>query len=93
LSKEKFKAMARTVKIESIDTQITNYVVGLSKKNKQAVLTVVKTNAEAEHEAEFERKWAESVPLEEARQHTLNTVRKLFNEKSSRKKRSTSILR
>ena len=85
--------MARTVKIESIDSQITKTLSGLSNKNKQAVLIVVKTMAEAEHEAEFERKWAESVPVEEARQHTLNTVRKLFDEKSSRKKRSTSVLR
>jgi len=76
--------MARTVKIESVDTQITNYVSGLSNKNKQAVLTVVKTIAEAEHDAEYERKWAESVPLEDARQHTLDTVRNLFDGKSRR---------
>ena len=78
--------MARTVNIESLEKQITTYISGLSNKNKQAVLTVVKTIAEAEREAEFERKWAEGVPLEEGRKHTLNTVRKLFNEKDSRKK-------
>jgi hypothetical protein len=80
--------MART---QNIETQISSYVSGLSDKNKKAVLSVVKNLAEAE--AEFERKWAEGIPLEEARQHTLDTVRKLFNEKGNRKKRSTSILR
>lgn len=67
----------------TIENEISDYVAGLSDKNKQAVLTVVKTIAEAEKEAEFERKWAEAVPLEEVRQHTLNTVKKYFNEKSS----------
>jgi len=65
----------------------------LSDKNKKAVLTVVKTLAEAEEEAEFERKWAEGIPLEEARQQLLNTERELFNEKGNHKKRSASVLR
>ncbi len=55
--------MARTTVKENIDSQITHYVSGLSNKNKQAVLTVVKTIAEAEADAEFERKWAEVIPL------------------------------
>lgn len=78
--------MAHLSQAQSIDSQITDYLSGLSAKNKQVVLTVVKTIAEAEEEAEFERKWAEAVPLEEARAHTLNTVRKLFDEKDRRKK-------
>lgn len=63
--------MARTVKVENIDTEIKNYVSGLSMKNKQAVLTVVKTIAEAEHDAEFEKKWAKAITVEEARKRTL----------------------
>jgi len=63
--------MAHTVKVESIDTQIINYISGLSEKNKQAVLTVVKTIAEAEHEAGFERKLAKAITVEEARKRTL----------------------
>ncbi|MBX3165108.1 MAG: hypothetical protein KF900_11575 [Bacteroidetes bacterium] len=74
--------MARTAQAQSIEREMTNYFNSLSDKNKQAVLTVVKTIAEAEEEAEFERDFSNSVPLEEARKHTLNTVRKLFNEKN-----------
>ncbi|WP_460684250.1 hypothetical protein [Niabella aquatica] len=39
------------------------------------VLTVVKTIAEAEHEAAFERKQADGIPLEKARQELLEHVR------------------
>jgi len=78
---------------ESIDSQIMHYVSSLSGKNKRAVLTVVKTIAGAEADAEFERKWAQGIPLEEARQHTLNTVRKLFDAKNNSKKRGSSVLR
>lgn len=78
--------MAQVVEILSIETQIANYVSELSDKNKQAVLAVVKTIVEAEREAEFEKKWAKAMPLEEAREHTLKTVRKLFDEKSGRNK-------
>lgn len=67
--------MARTAQIESIDSQITNYVSGLSEKNKMAVLTVVKTIAEAEAEAEFERKWAEGGhTLEESKRLVLKHI-------------------
>lgn len=78
--------MEQLTQTQTIESQIADYVSGLSDKNKQAVLTVVKTIAEAEHEAEFERKWAEAIPLEEAKEHTLNTVRQLFNERSRHKK-------
>ncbi|MFT4092091.1 MAG: hypothetical protein QM640_00535 [Niabella sp.] len=67
--------MARTAAVESIESQINHYISGLSNKNKQAVLTVVKTIAEAEREVEFERKWVEGMPLEEARQELLKHVR------------------
>jgi len=69
--------MARAAQTKSIDRQITDYVSGLSEKNKKAVLTVVKSMAEAEHEAEFERKWADAIPLEESRQNLLAFVRSL----------------
>lgn len=58
--------MGNLVKEKNIESQITEYVHGMSEKSKLAVLTVVKTIAEAEEEAEFERKWSEAVPLEEA---------------------------
>jgi len=58
--------MARTVKIENIDTQIAKYISGLSNKNKQAVLTVVKTMAEDNDAKEFEKKWSKAIPLDDA---------------------------
>lgn len=70
--------MAHTAKDESIDIQIANYVSRLSEVRKEAVLTVVKTFAEdeeAQHHAEFEKKWAKGIPLEEARQRLLKHVR------------------
>lgn len=73
--------MAHSVQEESIDDQIKAYISGLSDKNKQAVLAVVRTIAEAEEEAVFEKNWAKAVPLAEARAHTLETVRKCFNER------------
>ncbi|OJV54621.1 MAG: hypothetical protein BGO31_06540 [Bacteroidetes bacterium 43-16] len=73
--------MAQSVQEESIDNQIKAYVSSLSDKNKQAVLTVVRTIAEAEEEAVFEKNWGNAVPLEKARAHTLETVRKRFNER------------
>ena len=69
--------MARTAQAQSIEREMTNYFNSLSDKNKQAVLTVVKTIAEAEEEAEFERKWAEGIPLEQSRQNMLEFVRSL----------------
>lgn len=69
--------MARPAEAKSIDSQITSYVNSLSEKNKQAVLIVVKTMAEAEHEAAFERKWAEGISLEESRENLLAFVRSL----------------
>ena len=67
--------MARAAEVESIESQITHYISSLSDKNKQAVLTVVKTIAEAERETEFERKWKNGVPLKKARQELLEHVR------------------
>lgn len=70
--------MARTTQVESIDSQITNYVSGLSEKSKMAVLTVVKNMSEAEKEAEFERKWAEGgLTPEELRDSLLTHIRSL----------------
>lgn len=80
--------MARTAKVETIDMQIADYVSRLSEARKEAVLTVAKTFAEdeeAQQRAEFDKKWAKGIPLEEAKQHTLNTVRRLFDEKNSNK--------
>lgn len=65
----------------TIDSQIADYVSGLSDKNKQAVLAVVKTIAEAEHEAEFERKWAEAIPLKEGFQKVHDYIKTLEWEK------------
>ncbi len=69
--------MARMVQSESIDSQITSYISNLSDKNKQAVLTVVKTIAEAEAEAAFEKKWANSIPLDEAFQDVYDYIKTL----------------
>lgn len=73
--------MAHSVEEESLDNQIKAYVSSLSDKNKQAVLTVVRTIAEAEEEIVFAKNWAKAVPLDKARAHTLETVRKRFNER------------
>jgi len=62
-------------RIQNIETQISSYVSGLSDKNKKAVLTVVKTIAEAEEEAAFEKKWAEGITLEDLRDDLLKHVR------------------
>jgi len=67
--------MSHTAVQESIVHQIAHYVSSLSDKNKEAVLTIVKTIAEAEADAEFEKKWAHGIPLEQARQHLLEHVR------------------
>lgn len=63
--------MARTTQVQSIDSQIAEYVSGLSANRKKAVLTVVKSIADADHEAEFEKKWAKAITVEEARKRTL----------------------
>ncbi|MFT4205136.1 MAG: hypothetical protein QM610_14620 [Chitinophagaceae bacterium] len=68
--------MAHTAQIETIDNQISNYVSHLSDKGKKAVLAAVQSIAEAETDAEFERKWAEGgLTLEELRQNLLTHVR------------------
>ncbi len=80
--------MSQSTKVESLDTQIANYVSRLSEARKEAVLTVAKTFAEdeeAQHRLEFEKKWANGVSLEVARQNTLNTVKRLFDEKNNSK--------
>jgi hypothetical protein len=61
---------------QNIDSQISSYVSGLSEKNKMAVLTVVQAMAEAEHDAEFERKWAKGgLTPEQLREDLLNHVK------------------
>ena len=75
--------MAQTLETLNIESQIASYVSALSDKNKQVVLAVVKSIAEADHEAEFKKKWTKAIQLEKAREHTLNTVKKLFNDKNS----------
>jgi tryptophanyl-tRNA synthetase len=68
--------MARTAPDKSIESQIASYVSGLSDKNKKAVLTVVKTIADADHEAEFEKKWAKGgLTPEQLKQDLLQHVR------------------
>lgn len=52
-----------------------------------------KKDDEEAYRIAFEKEWAAGMPLEEARQHTLNQVRKLFNEKGSRKTRSARVLK
>jgi len=50
----------------------------LSDKNKEAVLTIVKTIAEAEADAEFEKKWAQGgLKLEQLRQDLLQHIKTL----------------
>jgi len=56
--------MSHTAKVESIDTQIADYVSRLSEVRKEAVLTVAKTFAEDEA-TEFEKKWATGISEEE----------------------------
>ncbi len=63
--------MSQAPKEKNIDSQIISYVSNLSDKNKEAVLTVVKSMSEAQEEAEFDRKWAEGITVEEARKRTL----------------------
>lgn len=70
-------SMARTAQAKSIDSQITSYVSGMSEKNKKAVLTVVKSIAEAEAEAEFEKKWSQAIPLDEAFQEIHDYIKTL----------------
>lgn len=70
--------MARIAQTESIENQITNYVSGLSAKNKKAVLNVVKSIAEAEQEVEFEKKWSkDGLTPEELRSDLLQYIRTL----------------
>lgn len=69
--------MARQSQAKSIDSQITSYVSGLSEKNKKAVLTVVKSMAEAEADAEFEKKWSQAIPMDEAFQEVHDYIKEL----------------
>ena len=73
--------MARTAQVKNIDSQITGYLSVLSEKNKKAVLTVVRTIAEAQAETEFEKKWAKGITVEEARKRTLAFIDTLKWEK------------
>jgi hypothetical protein len=66
---------------QSLDSQISSYVCGLSEKNKMAVLTVVQAMAEAEHDAEFERKWADAIPLDQAFEEVHEYIKRLEWEK------------
>ena len=53
--------MAQTTPTQNIDTQITNYVSGLSVKNKNTVLNIVKSIADAESKGrDSEKKWAKA---------------------------------
>lgn len=52
-----------------------------------------KEDDEDAYRATFEKEWAVGIPLEEARQQTLNHVRKLFDEKGSRKTRGSRVLK
>lgn len=70
--------MAQTTPTQNIDTQITNYVSGLSAKNKNTVLNIVKSIADAESKEEFEKKWAKGgLTPEQLRQDLLLHVRSL----------------
>lgn len=80
--------MKEATKTEKIDLQIADYVSRLSIEKKKEVLSLLeKFNIEddIQYRSEFEKRWTEGISLEEARQHTLKTVRKLFNEKNSSK--------
>lgn len=91
---QKYRAMARITTTPSIESQITSYVSRLSLAKQKAVLTLLQQfDEDSEYRDAFEKEWANAIPLEKARQHSLNTVRTLFKEKSSRKKRSSSVLR
>lgn len=46
-----------------------------------AVLTVVQAMAEAEHDAEFERKWADAIPLDQAFEEVHEYIKRLEWEK------------
>ena len=58
--------MANSAPVKNIDSQISEYVSGLSEENKKVILSVVKSISENEEEAEFEKKWASAIPLDEA---------------------------
>ncbi|MBX3164393.1 MAG: hypothetical protein KF900_07930 [Bacteroidetes bacterium] len=67
--------MARMAQAQSIESQIANYVSSLPDKKKKVVLTVVKTIAEDNYAAEFEKKWAEGGhTLEESRKIVLKHI-------------------
>jgi len=69
--------MSHTAVQKSIPHQIAHYVSSLSDKNTEAVLTIVKTIAEAEADAEFEKKWAEGIPLDQAFQEVHHYIKTL----------------
>lgn len=70
--------MARTSEVqENLDNQIISHISGLSVKGKKAVLNIVKTIADTEQDAEFEKKWAKAIPLDMAFQQIHDYIKTL----------------
>jgi hypothetical protein len=61
---------------QSIEIQIMEYVNHLSDIQKEKVLKSVKIIAEEQYAADFEKKWAEGIPLAQAKQELLDHVRR-----------------